>query len=261
MPARCYLDGNSAAAELSRRGWELGQAGEKESALACHELATAAADAGALQWFHRARAEQALNDEGSALRSYERAVELGETLPISESQEAYFQLGRLYRDASKLSASADAYRATLRLGPNLPGAHVMLAVVLREQERPIEALHHYDAGLAIQPAIAAAQYNRAQTLLSLMRAAEALAGFEAAVRLDPSFALAYTAIGDAHGTLANHAAAGEAHAVAAALQPQSASAQYALGKVQDLFLPFLSQRRSSHFHSAVCLIFTAHSDE
>ena len=47
-------------------------------------------------------------------------------------------------------------------GPALSGAHVMLAVTLRERERTEEAVHHYSVGLSLNPAIPAAHYNRAQ---------------------------------------------------------------------------------------------------
>ena len=79
-----------------------------------------------MQWFHRARAEQAVSDDRSARASYEKAVASGTGLRQVEEQEAQFQLGRLHRESGALEQSEVAYSRALALG-EAPGAHVMLA--------------------------------------------------------------------------------------------------------------------------------------
>ena len=100
---------------------------------------------------------------GQAMASYERAVNAVETrLRSTEALEAYFQLGKLRRDHGEFSPAERAYREALKLGPDRSGAHIMLAVTLRDAERLGESLHHYSVGLRLHPGIPAAQYNRAQ---------------------------------------------------------------------------------------------------
>ena len=166
MP-RCPLKSSQPEA-LSRRGWELAQAGDYTTSLACHVAATDLPSATAYDFYYRGRVELQLDQPTAARASYERAVSpRPPLLDATPATEAYFQLGKLARDAGELAAAVRAYEAAVRLGPSLPGAHVMLGVTLRDLgvERAAESLHHYTNGLRIQPAIGAAQYNRAQVLL------------------------------------------------------------------------------------------------
>jgi protein O-GlcNAc transferase len=219
--------------ELSRRGWELSEAGDANGSLACHREATTSPDAGPLNWFHRARSEQALGSADAALSSFTRAVKAvrGYSLPPREAQEAWFQLAKLQKDAGMLEEAAASYRAVLDLAPTLAGAHIMLGVVLRELGRVEESVDSYTTGLALNPSVAAAQYNRAQGLLSLGRRAEATEGFREAVRIDPAFALAYEALGQALADEGKLQDAAEAYKHSLELQPQSARTYYALGKI------------------------------
>ena len=87
----------------------------------------------------------------------------------------------------------------LKLGPDRSGAHIMLAVTLRDAERLGESLHHYSVGLRLHPGIPAAQYNRAQIYSQLERSEEAIHGYRVAVRTEPTFALAQEMLADALG--------------------------------------------------------------
>ena len=137
---------------------------------------------------------------GQAMASYERAVNAVETrLRSTEALEAYFQLGKLRRDHGEFSAAERAYREVLKLGPDRSGAHIMLAVTLRDAERLGESLHHYSVGLRLHPGIPAAQYNRAQIYSQLERSEEAIHGYRVAVRTEPTFALAQEMLADALG--------------------------------------------------------------
>jgi len=184
--------------ERSRRGWELLQAGDADGSLACHGEATSSPTTGPLNWFHRARSEQALGRTDEARASFTHAVKpvKGHTLPAREGQEAWFQLASLQKAAGLFEESAAAYREVIAMDPTLSGAQIMLGVVLRDLGRVEESVDAYTVGLALNPSVAGAQYNRAQGLLALGRRAEAADGFEATLRADPKFALAYEALGD-----------------------------------------------------------------
>jgi tetratricopeptide (TPR) repeat protein len=218
--------------ELTRRGWQLTADGDAAAALPCHLLATAHGDPSRLQWFHRARTEQALGDEAAARASYSRSVAegAGAALPVGEEQEAQFQLGRMHREAGALAESERAYRRVLALG-EASGAHIMLAVVLRERGLTEEALHHYSTGLAINPAIPAAHFNRAQAYIALSRPEEAAEGLSAAIRLDPAFGVAYEALGELQASLGRPQAAMRSLRSLLTIEPRSASAYYAMGKL------------------------------
>ena len=234
--ARCPVVTSDVQA-LSRRGWELTQAGDGVTGLACHEQAAALPTANAFTHYHKGHTELQLGLAPAARRSFEKSVDSsnggipGVTLDKDPATEAHFQLAKLARDDGDLKRAELHYARAIALSPDKPGAHVMLGVTLRDAGRANEALARYSTGLRLQPAIPAAQYNRAQLLLQLDRRAEALAGFEAAVTTDPSFALAYWAIGDELSSVGRHADALRAFKRHVALQPDSAQGYYAMGKV------------------------------
>lgn len=130
-----------------------------------------------------------------------------------------------------LEEAVASYRAVLDFAPELPGAHIMLGVVLRELGRIEESVDSYTTGLALKPSVAAAQYNRAQGLLSLGRRAEATEGFREALRIDPAFALAYEALGQSLADDGKLQDAADAYMHSLTLQPQSARSYYAMGKI------------------------------
>ena len=186
---------SSVPGDLSRRGWELTEAGDADAALACHREATGLPGAGGRTWFHRARSEQRFGHDAAARSSFGRS--LTASLPPAEAKEAHFQLGKLQRDAGLLAEAEASYRAVLAIDPLLAGAHILLGVVLRELGRLEESVEAYGEGLRLNPSVAAAHYNRGQALLSLRRPAEAADGFRAALRADSAFSLAQEALGGA----------------------------------------------------------------
>ena len=65
-------------------------------------------------------------DRGRAARSsLERAVR-SEQLEARIATEAYFHLGRLYRDTGESAAAERHYKSAILLDPTAPGAHVRL---------------------------------------------------------------------------------------------------------------------------------------
>ena len=229
---RCPLASTADPQALSRKGFELVQAGDAEAGLACHLAATALPSANAYDWFHRARAEQHVGKDADATTSYERSV-MSPRPPVLEPQaatEAYFQLGKLWRDQHDLGKASRFYTASIRLSPSSAGAYIMSGVTLRELGRVEESIVQYGIGLRLSPAIPAAQYNRAQALKELGRMPEAIDGFATVLALDPAFALAYEAMGDAHLYADRPDDATAAFAHFAALRPTAAAAHYSLGK-------------------------------
>jgi Tfp pilus assembly protein PilF len=69
--------------------------------------------------------------------------------------------------------------------------------VLRELERPAEALASYDRALAFKPDYADALNNRGIALVDLKRLAEALASYDRALALEPDYAEAFNNRGNA----------------------------------------------------------------
>ncbi|EOD15246.1 hypothetical protein EMIHUDRAFT_119393 [Emiliania huxleyi CCMP1516] len=186
---------SSVPGDLSRRGWELTEAGDADAALACHREATGLPGAGGRTWFHRARSEQRFGHDAAARSSFGRS--LAASLPPAEAKEAHFQLGKLQRDAGLLAEAEASYRAVLAIDPLLAGAHILLGVVLRELGRLEESVEAYGEGLRLNPS-ARLHHSLGKAHYLRGRRQEAAAAHAAALALDPSFAYAHNDLGNAH---------------------------------------------------------------
>ena len=147
MPPSCPLGKSATSSDLSRKGFELARDGFVEDGLACHRRATSAKHKSVRgsQWFHRARVEQHLGREAESMQSFSRATQLG-GLHNEEELESYFSLGSLLRSVGNPTSAEAAYRHVLKKSPVASGAHIMLAVALRDgsygDARGDESLHH-----------------------------------------------------------------------------------------------------------------------
>ena len=129
---------SGATSELSRRGWELTNAGEVANGIACHRVATAMASASSYDWFHRSRAEQLLGLTDDAEVSLNRATSM--TSPRLDGEvatEAYFQLGKVSRDLGKTERAEAAYRQSVALAPASPGARNSILI-----PRDVRVIHN-----------------------------------------------------------------------------------------------------------------------
>lgn len=78
-----------------------------------------------------------------------------------------------------------AFEHALEMAPDLPEARAGLAVALRVDGRPAEAVRHLDAALAADPELAEAHADRGEALLALGREEDAMAALAEALALDP----------------------------------------------------------------------------
>ena len=102
-----------------------------------------------------------------------------------DSPAALVRQGQLALQSGDLPAAESLFReATTRDAASVE-AHFYLGVVLSQQERAAEAVEAYRAALRLQPDLAEAHWNLALAYAGLRRNAEAIAEFEAFIALDP----------------------------------------------------------------------------
>eukprot|EP00966_Prymnesium_polylepis_P202124 4682741-Prymnesium_polylepis.1 len=108
--------------------------------------------------FHSAAASRALNDFGSAVESYGRALRVAPTMA-----ESYLNLGWVLSELDRAAEATSAYTHGLRLGRWPPQtaaiSHNNLGVLLRKAGRGAEANAHFEAALAAVPDFAPALEN------------------------------------------------------------------------------------------------------
>ena len=236
MPPSCPLGKSATSSDLSRKGFELARDGFVEDGLACHRRATSAKHKSVRgsQWFHRARVEQHLGREAESMQSFSRATQLG-GLHNEEELESYFSLGSLLRSVGNPTSAEAAYRHVLKKSPVASGAHIMLAVALRDgsygDARVDESLHHYTVGLRLRPDVPGGQYNYAQALYGIGRKDEAASRLRLTLKLAPAMHLAYDALADA---IQERDVRGAVKALRSSLTilPSNADAYYGLAKIQ-----------------------------
>ncbi len=102
---------------------------------------------------------------------------------------ATWQQARAYHGLETL------WRDTLAKNPNAWLAHNNLGTVLRQADKPEEAIGHFTQALQIKPDLAEAHYNLGVTLAQLNRTQEAIEHYERALQIEPDFAEAHYNLG------------------------------------------------------------------
>jgi tetratricopeptide (TPR) repeat protein len=131
-----------------------------------------------------ARAKAALSDVAAAIAAYRASIKLH-----PELTQAYFELAVLQQRSGQLQDAEKTYRNLLRQMPDNAQAKLMLAMVLMEDARPAdaEALLRRALGAPADAKEQVALHNGlAWTLRRQNRNAEALEEFEAVRRMDPA---------------------------------------------------------------------------
>lgn len=88
-------------------------------------------------------------------------------------------------DAGNFPAAIEPLRDVLTGDPGNAPAHLLLAVCLRMQGRPVGARYEAEQAIALDPMLAHAHVERAQALFLLQERRAAVAAIEEAIALDP----------------------------------------------------------------------------
>ena len=142
----------------------------------------------ALYVLHLARARSALGDPGEAITAYRAAIKLNPDLAA-----AYFELAVLQQRGGQLENAESTYRGLLRRMPDSAQAKLMLAMVLMEAARPADAegvLRRALSAPADAKMQAALRNGLAWSLRRQNRNPEALEEFETVQRMDPAIPFA-----------------------------------------------------------------------
>ncbi len=104
-------------------------------------------------------------------------------------------LGTVLRQADKPEEAIGHFKRAVQLKPDLAEAHYNLGVTLAQLNRFPEAIGHYEQALRFKPDFAEAHYNLGVALAESGRVTEAMEHWEEALRLNPDYAEAHFNLG------------------------------------------------------------------
>ena len=129
-------------------------------------------------------------------------------------------LGSAYQEARRQDDARDAYKAALKLKPNLAIAHFNLGKLLTDMKEYPQAIACFEASLALMPSDAAAYLGIGNAHKHALEGDKAAAAYEEAIRLAPQMARAYGNLAAVYVDRARHADALALMDKAIALEPQ-----------------------------------------
>ena len=152
-----------------------------------------------VDWVAMGRQSAAAGDYESAIRWFERAVELEPT-----AVALHLELGNAYALAGNALRAIECYGAVLRLEPNSAWAWNNLGNVLLELKGLETAATCYENAVRSAPTLAAAQYGLGRALHGLGRHEPALEHLQLACSLNPGHADAWLNLGNVHHYLGHY---------------------------------------------------------
>jgi tetratricopeptide (TPR) repeat protein len=152
---------------------------------------------------HRKNVLSAKLDEANSLIELGRldlaAVVLRDVLANDPGHaEAWYKQGNVLKDLNRPSEALSSYQRAIELRPRYAAAHCNRGVVLLALGRTDEALSEFEEAIEIGPSDAIAHYNRAAAEHSLGQSALANESYSRAIELNPAYAEAYFARGMLH---------------------------------------------------------------
>lgn len=146
----------------------------------------------------------------------------GAALLLSLATQTWCQTG-MYRDPETF------YSTIIARNPASWLAHYNLGNLLRETNRPHEAIERYERALALNPQMSDAHNNLGIALQSVGRTDEAFAHFERALEIDPRNFRAHNQLGAAMALRGDFTAALAHHQEALRIRPNRAQTHFYLG--------------------------------
>lgn len=133
----------------------------------------------------------------------------------------WHNLGNVLRDLQRPAEALDSYHQALTLDPGLVDARNNLGGVLQALLRLEDAEREYRACIAMAPDYALARCNLASVLIDLGRFSEAEAECRVAIRLAPEMTEAHSFLGAALGHQKRHGEALACHRAAVTIEPDN----------------------------------------
>jgi Flp pilus assembly protein TadD len=165
------------------------------------------------------------------LASYDQALAIKPGLI-----DALYNRGSLLKELNRPGEALATYKKALAINSNYAEAHITCGNLLQSLNRPEEALASYNKAIAVNPNIVDAHVMRGDLLRELNRSEEALASYDRAVAVNPDYAVAHDRRGLVLIELGRLAEATSAHESAIALAPRKAPFYYNLTAVKQLTL-------------------------
>ena len=124
--------------------------------------------------------------------TYTEAIEfIGRSLAVAPANGvAHYNMGKVLRDADRPKEALASFERATELLPDSVDAWSNRATLLQELERPLEAIASFERALTINPSHVPSLNNRASALRDLQRHEEALADYDRILELEPDNAVA-----------------------------------------------------------------------
>jgi tetratricopeptide (TPR) repeat protein len=160
--------------------------------------------------------------------------------PLSAAATARFTAGVDALKAGRLDEAEAAFRDVLRGGDDRAFVHHNLGLVLRERQRPEEALVQFRAAVRLDPTFGPAWLMAGAALLALDRPRDAAADLQRATTLMPNQVVAWRALSEAYQRSGDPGGVVAVWRRLAAAEPTDPEAVYRLGRA------YLAQSQWAH---------------
>ncbi len=147
------------------------------------------------------------------------------------SIEFHFFLGNLYYAEKEWALSVASFQHALSIQPDYAPAYVNMAMALRDQGNPDQALEALGRAVRIDPSVADWHLKRGHILQLQQQEEQALQCYRQAIVLQPDFALAHTNLGSLYAQIGQPEQALASYRKALSLNPLNASMHFNVGSV------------------------------
>jgi tetratricopeptide (TPR) repeat protein len=145
--------------------------------------------------------------------------------------EAWYRQGNLLKDLNRPYDALASYQCAIELNPRLAAAHCNRGAILLSLGKPDDALRDFRQAIEIDPRDAIAYYNRGASEQTLRQSAAALASYSKAIELNPRYAEAYFGQALLHEEAARWPEALSGYEQALELRPTLTQAHFHRGNV------------------------------
>ncbi len=141
---------------------------------------------------HQPMAHLNLANGLATLKGFEKAlIQYDRAIALQPTAEAYFNRGTVLRELNRPEEALASFDHAMTLKPDFAEAYIHRGLALQKLKRTEEALINYDRALSLKPGTAEVHFDRGNAFMELKRMEEALACFNQAISLRPTFVEAY----------------------------------------------------------------------
>jgi tetratricopeptide (TPR) repeat protein len=164
-----------------------------------------------------------IGDMDSALKAYQKAVEINPTL-----SESRVNVGNIYLKKGKVTEAVNEYLAALRINPKDATTHNNLGNAYTEQGQLINAVSEYQRSISLDPNFIDAYRGLAIAYSNQQRFTLAMTTLKRAIAIEPRDANCYYQMGEVYNQMGEHDQALSEYRKALQIEPNLVEAYYGL---------------------------------